>query len=119
MGPEFLIEIRYSQLISTFYIIMLYSAGMPILYLLAMLQTIVLYWVDKYLFLRLYRTPPRYGPEMAEVTRRVMTYALFLHFAVAFYMYSNSQIFTYSKSFAWLDDARTQTESIGLGSVLG
>ena len=101
MGPDFLIEIRYSQIISSFYIIMIYSAGLPFLYLLAMVQTFVLYWVDKYLckqrskvtifvVLRLYRTPPRYGPEMADVTRRVMTYAIFIHFAFAFYMYSNS-----------------------------
>ena len=49
MGPEFLIEIRYSQIISSFYIIMIYSAGLPFLYLLAMVQTFVLYWVDKFL----------------------------------------------------------------------
>lgn len=49
MGPDFLIEIRYSQIISSFYIIMIYSAGLPFLYLLAMVQTFVLYWVDKFL----------------------------------------------------------------------
>jgi len=69
--------------------------------------------------LRLYRIPPRYGPEMADVTRKVMTYAIFLHFAFAFYMYSNSQIFTYSSSFAWLDEAKSSTDSIGLDGVLG
>jgi len=37
MGPQFLIEIRYSQIISSFYIIMIYSAGMPLLYIIAML----------------------------------------------------------------------------------
>lgn len=56
---------------------------------------------------------------MAEVTRKVMTYGIFLHFAFAFYMYSNSQIFTYSGSFAWLDEAKSSTEGIGIDSVLG
>lgn len=49
MGPEFLIEIRYSQIIASFYILMIYSAGLPLLYLIGMFQTFVLYWVDKYL----------------------------------------------------------------------
>ena len=78
MGPQFLIEIRYSQIIASFYIVMTYSAGMPLLYLISMLQIYLMYWVDKYLcklnlllncylVLRFYRKPPRYGAEMAEV----------------------------------------------------
>ena len=67
--------------------------------------------------LRLYRTPPRYGPEMADVTRKFMTYAIFIHFGLAFYMYSNSQIFTYSSSFAWLD--QTKSSAVNIEGVLG
>jgi hypothetical protein len=98
MGPEFLIEIRYSQILACFYIMMIYSSGMPLLYPIGMFQFIVTYWVDKLLFLRLYKTPPRYGIEMSEVTRRSMVFALFFHWLFGFYMYSNSQIFTYSSS---------------------
>jgi len=89
-GPEFLIEIRYSQILTTFFIIMIYSSGMPLLYFISMLQYIATYWVDKYLFLRLYRTPPRYGMEMSDVVRRIMVIGVFIHFAIGFYMYSNS-----------------------------
>ena len=60
-----------------------------------------MYWVDKYLckfhndkqiflVLRFYMTPPRYGIEMSEVTRKAMMFAIFLHLAFGFYMYSNS-----------------------------
>lgn len=37
MGAEFLIEVRYSQIISNFFILLLYSSGMPILYIIGML----------------------------------------------------------------------------------
>jgi hypothetical protein len=37
IGPQFLIEIRYSQIIASFYIVMIYSAGMPLLYLISMI----------------------------------------------------------------------------------
>lgn len=36
IGPEFLIEVRYSQVLTSIYIMMLYSSGMPLLYVVAM-----------------------------------------------------------------------------------
>jgi len=48
-GPEFLIEVRYSQIISSFYIMLMYSSGMPLLYPIGMLQMFMTYWVDKFL----------------------------------------------------------------------
>lgn len=110
-GPEFLIEIRYSQLLASFYILMCYSSGMPLLYIISMLQYFFTYWVDKFMFLRLYKTPPRYGIEMSETTRKIMVLGILLHFALGFYMYSNSQIFTYSTTtFQQLDTLRSQIE---------
>jgi len=90
---------------------MIYSPGMPILYMIATLQTFVLYWVDKilckffgimYIVLRLYMKPPKYGNEMAEVSRNAMAYAIFFHFIFGFLMYSNSNIFAYSNIISWL-----------------
>ena len=81
---------------------MIYSSGMPVLYFIAFLQYFITYWVDKYLckysifnlnlpiVLRFYRTPPRYGIEMSETTRRSMSFGIFLHLLIGFYMYSNS-----------------------------
>jgi len=93
---------------------MIYSSGMPLLYVIGMFQFFMTYWVDKLLckiiclinsiVLGFYKTPPRYGIEMSEVTRKFMVYAIFLHLAIGFYMYSNSSIFTYTtSSFSYLD----------------
>jgi len=35
MGPEFLIEVRYSQIMTFFFITLIYSSGMPCLYFIA------------------------------------------------------------------------------------
>lgn len=116
-GPEFLIEIRYSQILASFYIMMIYSSGMPLLYPIGMLQYFMTYWTDKFLFLRLYRTPPRYGIEMSEVVRKTMVFGVLVHWLFGFYMYSNSQIFTYSSSFAYLDYVRGQVQT-NVGSYI-
>ena len=48
-GPEFLIEVRYSQIISSVFILMLYSSGIPALYFVGFVQFFIMYWVDKFL----------------------------------------------------------------------
>jgi hypothetical protein len=48
-GPEFNIEVRYAQSMTTIFIIMIYSSGMPLLYLVGTCQFFMMYWVDKFL----------------------------------------------------------------------
>ena len=58
------------------------------------------------LVLRFYKTPPRYGIEMSDVVRRSMQFAIFLHMAFGFYMFSNSQIFTYQSTVKYVEDLK-------------
>lgn len=37
MGPDFLLEVRYSQIMTFFFITMIYASGMPILYIISLL----------------------------------------------------------------------------------
>ena len=46
-GEEFLLEFRYSQLVTTIYIVMMFSVGMPLLYPIAFISFFVTYWFDK------------------------------------------------------------------------
>ena len=43
---------------------------------------------------RLYKTPPRYGIDMSQISRNSMQYALIAHVVLAFFMYSNIVIFS-------------------------
>ena len=55
------------------------------------------------LVLRFYKTPPRYGIEMSNVVRDVMQQAIWVHMCFGFYMFSNSQIFTYSTKVIYVE----------------
>lgn len=46
-GSEFLLEHRYSQLLTTIFMIFMYSSGIPLLYLIAVISFIFTYWFDK------------------------------------------------------------------------
>lgn len=48
-GPQFLLEFRYSQLITVVFVIMMYSTGIPMLYMIAVVNFFITYWVDKFL----------------------------------------------------------------------
>lgn len=104
VGIEFFVECRYAQIISTVYILMMYSSGMPLFYIVGFFQFFVMYHVDKFLckiilpfiftiVVRWYKSPPRYGDELSKLSRNILKYAVLLHLAFGFYMFSNSSIF--------------------------
>ena len=61
MGGVIQLDRRYSALIATAFIVMMYSAAIPILYIPGSLICFVTYWSDKTMFLNYYKLPPRYG----------------------------------------------------------
>ena len=66
---------------------MTYGAGMPILYLLGGLSMLVSYHVDKWLFVRFYRTPPHYNEKLGRSATGLLIWGVALHFAVSTWMY--------------------------------
>ena len=54
-GPEFILQLRYAQILSQIFITMTFSSGIPILYLITLIRFIISYWVDKFLMLRYFR----------------------------------------------------------------
>ena len=94
-GAEFQIENRYAKLIAMLFIVMMYSAAIPILYPAGCILMIVSYWADKVLFLRHYRLPRRYGRKLAASVGEILEYAIILHLFFGLYMLSNPDIFTY------------------------
>lgn len=82
-------------MIAALFVILMYSAAIPILYPAGCLLMIVSYWADKILFLRHYKLPRRYGRKLAARVVDVMQWAILLHLFVGLYMLSNPDIFTY------------------------
>jgi hypothetical protein len=46
-GQKFLLEFRYAQLVNVTFIVMMFSAGLPLLYPVAFVTFFVTYWFDK------------------------------------------------------------------------
>ena len=81
-GPNFLLAERYAQHCVFTVVVMLYSTGMPALYWIAALSFVSTYWIDKYLLLTFYKTPPAYTDEFSSRTRLLMPLAVVLHLAM-------------------------------------
>jgi hypothetical protein len=76
-----------------FFIIMMYSSTVPILYVAGCILCVVQYWMDKALFLRHYRKPPNYGLGLARYGRQAIEWALLIHLFMGLYMMSDPEIF--------------------------
>jgi hypothetical protein len=47
-GPEFMMDFRYSQILTTIFIAVMYGAGLPLLYFSTVVNLMLTYWVDKF-----------------------------------------------------------------------
>lgn len=106
-GDNLEFTVRYALIIATWFMIMIYSLAIPFLYFAGLCIFISMYWTDKCLFVKFYKTPPRYG---TEITRRVfflLEFGIIMHFMVGIYMISNPDTFssssqpTLDKGVAW------------------
>lgn len=55
IGPEFPMDIRLAQVCSTISITLMYSSGLPILFLFAFFSLMLTYWIDKYMLIWFYK----------------------------------------------------------------
>lgn len=119
VGPYFHIDIRYAQILTSIFVCMVYSAGMPILYLCVFLFSFFAYYVDKFLgkyiliilVLRFYRTPPKYDPFIAKLFYMFIFFALIWHYGFAIWIYGNPTILKDNNGSA-LDDFADSIKNI-------
>lgn len=89
------------MIVTIVYMVMIYSAGMPILYPLAALTFFLTYWLDKYLLLRFYRKPPVFDSYLTLKMIGMFKGAFVCHVIVSFFMFTNINIFSsYEKCYA-------------------
>jgi len=93
-GPEFLVDFRYAQILTIIFICFLYAPGIPILYLTSFLNLLVIYWMDKFLVLRICKLSKTFDDTMENVVRKTLFFALFFHLISAVWTYGNSLLFS-------------------------
>ncbi|CAM9253577.1 unnamed protein product, partial [Ectocarpus fasciculatus] len=91
LGPEFLISHRYAQVMADFSVCLLFASGLPALMFIGMANFYVAYWVDKFLFLRFYRVPPRYSLQIGSLAAALIPYAVCAHVICAIWAYGVSE----------------------------
>ena len=88
-GRTFVLYERYSVLLNTVFSCMLFSSGMPILWLVASFTFALTYWFDRITFLRSYKIPPRYDESLDAYAGKTMPWAVVPHMLLALWFFSS------------------------------
>lgn len=96
IGPEFDIDARLAQIVAIIWVTFMYSPGLPVLFLITAINFFLVYWIDKWLLLRFYRTPKNYDEICINFSLDEMKIAFIFHFILGSAIYSNDKILTSS-----------------------
>jgi uncharacterized membrane protein YsdA (DUF1294 family) len=92
-GEEFEFETMYAVLIAQIFIVMTYSAAMPFLYLTLPIFCFVMYWTEKYLFLRFHKNVPLYDTSTVVNAVKIIEWAVPLHVIMGLLMFTSPDFF--------------------------
>ncbi|GLC46207.1 hypothetical protein PLESTB_001535200 [Pleodorina starrii] len=87
-GHTFELAIKYGQHLYVIYVVMVYSAGVPLLYMLAAVHFATCYWSEKYELLRLCKRPLAYSRDLAVYFTSSLPFAALWHLAFGTWFYS-------------------------------
>ena len=76
----------------------MFSSGMPIMYLIFANNFGWAYWKDKWVVLRFYKTPPNFDESSIKFTIDVCKLAILLHFVNGYLMFGNQDIISSRKA---------------------
>jgi len=111
MGPEFQLDARLAQIVAITWVTFMYSPGLPILFLMAIVNFFIIYWVDKWLLLRFYRKPKNYDETSIQFSIHEMKFAFFFHLVIGSLVYSNDRILSNSGSAQFLQSTDIDPQS--------
>ncbi len=60
-GPELDFSSNYGHMLSTIFVCLMFSTGMPVLYLLCAAYFALYYFTEKYFFIHMYRNPNQFN----------------------------------------------------------
>lgn len=91
-GAEMSAFYVYAQYFVAMWSVMSYSGGMPCLYPIGCLNFFVLYWVYKYLLLKMYCKTTSFDQQLCLSSMALFKYAVIFHLFFGAFFYSNSNI---------------------------
>lgn len=93
-GPEYFIHYRYSFVLNIVFITFMFGAGLPILFILALVALVCFYCLERLLLAWYYKKPPMFDDKLNSLAIKILMIAPILYCAFGFWMYNNPQIFT-------------------------
>mmetsp|Transcript_19394 Transcript_19394/g.41654 ORF Transcript_19394/g.41654 Transcript_19394/m.41654 type:complete len:1063 (+) Transcript_19394:126-3314(+) len=118
-NPDFDIAAKFAQLLTTVFVTMTYSAGLPLLNVFAAMYMFFTFWCDKLELLWGSKRPPAISFSMASDAVQYMLYSIALHLVFAIWMFGQPCTFPSSPlggQLASLSDSAIDSASSSSGS---
>lgn len=116
--PEWSVSKRLAQAMNATTCIMMYSGGMPALYIVGMMYCFIAYWTDKVVLLRGSRKPPTFNQNILVSALRLFPLVAFMHTIVSVWLFGQQNLFPSTWSnLTWLAEGlvgMTKEESMGI-----
>jgi hypothetical protein len=93
MGNVFKGEKAFSRMMSTLFVVIMYSSGMPIMYLNGFIFYLVTYLINKYLLINFYQKSRTLTRSIPIFTVSFLKVGILLHIATASFMLTNKDNF--------------------------
>ena len=91
-GPMYFMHYKYSSILTIVYMTMMYGFGMPVLFPIAMLSFLILYFVEKLMLFYGYVLPPMYDERLSNDVLSKLQFAPLLYVIFGYWMASNQQL---------------------------
>ena len=99
-GDQISSQLVYAQNFTYLFCVLMFSAGIPILYPFACAAFFVLFWVYKFLLLRFYKKTTNFNQDLPTYSITLVKYGLMLHGVFGLAMYTNNDIFPMNDPYA-------------------
>ena len=97
-GPLMNLEERYASMLVIYFVCILFSSGIPMLWAVGGFSFLWSSTVEKWAFLRVYRIPPAYGPSLARFCSDILPLGVLFHAVIASWTFSAPSLFDYLDS---------------------
>ncbi len=89
-GSDFAMAENYARITNVVFVCFMFSAGLPVLNLVAFGTFFVSFWADKVWFCYFVKTPPSYSLQVGRAASESLLYAAVLHTITAIWLFSGS-----------------------------
>ena len=89
LGPEHYVALRYSHILSTYFVALTFNTGLPILNAIVFVHLVFFYFLEKYLYFRLYRSPEwRYTTKVGNWVTALLPYGILIHLSMSVWTFT-------------------------------